>query len=636
MKSWPVWSVVSRLAILVHALALLGASGTAWSAMSLSEADRLATVAANVEAGCRSVEEGLANPNPQPSVRQLTSCALGRLELGHEPARAEKLVRHAFSLQDMDTTSPGYGTVPWQQGHPEIKDPNAIEFTMQPVSVILLRHAGKLSESFKQDAQPHIRAAISAIQRHNVAVKYSNIYLMKLVNLLLLGQAIGDGKAVAQGKAHFETWLAFTRTNGVTEYDSSTYSPIQVDSLALAHNLTTDTALKARLKSVLDFYWADFAANYFAGRQTMTGPASRNYNRGFLFNDANVEFSYYIAGLRSKPPADTFLSDSVRAWTVARMNDYRPAPELLALAELPERVVRSRFGAEPGQDRYVWITPYFSLGTASAYHGPQDRRICAEFASEKKLPILSVVVDALDAPFGLVRSTDRSGHNKPHHLPHLLATVQEKGFLLTLMDLSPAIQSGELTNLASNVLLPVRADQLVLNGKMVDTSKSFTLAADADAVVGVREGKAAVAIRLFAADGCAGQTPSWKLEFDGNEPGAGRFVVHHYRGSAQKLMEKSVRCGIILLAARCETEAKFTAFLKRAAQIKLGQTTQDGVWQVTAKSGTVKLEAGLDLDQKQIALRRVNGRAWRSAVLSVNGRDIAAETLGKTIRIGKE
>ena len=52
----------------------------------------------------------------------------------------------------MDPASPGYGTVPWQQGHPEIKDPNAIEFTMQPVGVILLRHGGKLSEAINRSA----------------------------------------------------------------------------------------------------------------------------------------------------------------------------------------------------------------------------------------------------------------------------------------------------------------------------------------------------------------------------------------------------------------------------------------------------------------------------------------------------
>lgn len=608
---------------------LLVAGGITQGATSFPEAERLAVVAVRVEAGCRSVEAGLAQPNPQPSVRQLTAAALGWLELDQPASRAERLLRHAFGLQDMNPASPGYGSVPWQQGHPEIKDPNAIEFAMQPVSVILLRHAGQLSESFKQEATPHVRAAIAAIRRHQVPLNYSNIFLMKLANLLLLGQAMGDGDAVAEGKAHFETWLAFTRTNGVTEYDSPTYSPIQADCLALAHNLTSDPTLKAKLKTTLDFYWADFASNYFAGRQTMTGPTSRNYNQGFLFSDPNIEYRYYLAGLRSKPPADTFLSDSVRAWTVARMNDYRPAPEILALAGLPERVVRSKFGPGPEQDRYVWITPDFSLGSASAYYGPQDRRICAELASEKNLPVISFVVDALDAPFGLVRSTDRGGHSKPHHLPQLLATVQEKGFLLALVDVSPAIQVGEFTNLASNVLLPVGADQMMLNGKIVDPAKPFDLTADANAVVGVREGKAAVAVRLFAADGAARQTPAWKLEFDGNTDGAARLVVQHYRGSTRKLTEKNVWCGLIMLAARCETDGEFTAFLKRAANIKLAESRRDGVWQVKAKSGAVELEAGLDLDAKQIALRRVNGRASQPQVLSVNGRDLAAGTLDR-------
>lgn len=191
------------------------------------------------------------------------------------------------------------------------------------------------------------------------------------------------------------------------------------------------------------------------------------------------------------------------------------------------------------------------------------------------------------------------------------------------MDLSPAISDGEFTNLASNVLLPVKVDQLVLNGIPVDSTKPFDLAADADSVVGLRECKAAVAVRLFAADGAAGYAPTWKLEFDGNEQGAGRLAVHHYRGPARKLAEKRPRCGLVMLAARCETDAALAAFLKRAAQIELTETTQAGVWQVKAKLEASELEAGLDLEQKQIALRRVNGRAWRSEVLSVNDRDLS-------------
>lgn len=107
MKHWPMRLGVSRLALLGNVLkmAWLVAAGTTRGATPLPEIERLAAIATRVEAGCRQVEERLASPNPQLSVRQLTSCALGWLELGHEPARAEKLVRHAFGLQDMDPSS---------------------------------------------------------------------------------------------------------------------------------------------------------------------------------------------------------------------------------------------------------------------------------------------------------------------------------------------------------------------------------------------------------------------------------------------------------------------------------------------------------------------------------------------------
>ena len=593
-----------------------------------SRPERLNVIAARVEEGCRSVEAGLTVTNPQPSIRQLSSCALGWFELDIELHRPEALMRYVFDLQNMNRWSAGYGTVPWQQGHPEIKDPNAIEFTMQPVAVIFLRHENKLSESFKNEARPHLRAAISAIRRHPVPVKYSNIYLMKLVNLLLLGQAMGDSEAVAEGRAKFDAWLAFTRKNGVVEYDSPTYSPIQADCLALAHNLTNDLELKKKLKGALDFYWTDFAANYFEGRKTMSGPSSRNYNNGFLFSDSNIDYLYYLAGLSSISPADTFLSDKVRTWTVARMGGYEPPAAILALATLPERVIKSKFGEKPGQDRYEFITPDFSIGSASAYYGPQDRPICVEFSTDKKLPLIGFVADALDNPFGIVRSKDRGGHSKPHNLPHRITTVQEKGFLLGLTDVSLALRYGNATNLASNIILPVQVDQLWLDGNLLVVTNKFQYVATSKSVVALREGKGSVAIRLFAADGCSGQTPTWKLEFDGNEQGAGRFAVHHYRGSSGKLLDKYVRVGFVVLAQRCETDEEFLAFLKRVGEINVQETMQADVWCVAASLQDVQLKTGLNLNNKQISSRFVNGKTWQPEVLEINGRDIASKNLG--------
>ena len=611
-----------RLPLLVSVVALCAGLGAAPAELE----GRCKALAPRVEQDCAAFAERMQHSGAQPTVRELTACAWGLLELGRPPAGAEALMRRAFALQDTDPASPRFGTVPWQEGHPEIQDANAIEFTMLPVGPILLRHGGRFSEKFNKETVVHVRAGLAAIRRHRVRPSYSNIYLMRMANLLLLGQSVGDTKAQAEGGAAFDTWLAFTRTNGVAEYDSPTYTPIQVDCLALAHHFTTNAALRPRLQAALDFYWADLAGNYFAGRQTMTAPASRDYN--FLFSDENVNWTYYLAGLRSAEPGRVFLSDAVRLWATAHLDVYRGAPGLLELAALPERVVRSRFGVLPGQDRYVLITPDFAIGSASAYYGPQDKRVCVELASAKKLPVISFLTDAFDAPFGRVRMTDRSGHRKPRHLQQIVATVQDRGFLLGLFDVSPELRRGEVTNLASNIILPMQADQVWLDGRRVDTSKRVALPAGPDSVVAVREGKAAVAARLFAADGCAGRAPLWQLKYDGNPQGAGRFVVYHYRGSPRQLVEPAVRAGLLLVAERCETDAEFAVFLQRARQIQPVSRLDNDVWQVSARLGATELQAALDLKQKKIAARRVNGKAWQAEVLNVNGRDFLAETLG--------
>ncbi len=582
----------------------------------------LDSIDARVMSTCRKMDRMVLETNAQPAVRDLTACALGELELGENPAPAERLMRHAFALQNMDPQSPEYGTVPWQEGHAEIKDANAIEFTMLPVGPILLNFSNRLSAEFLKEATPHVRAGIAAVSRHPVRVTYSNIYLMKICNLLLLGQAVGDAESLAEGRTNLDAWLDWTRAHGISEYDSPTYTPVQVDCVALAERFTSDAAVKSKLRAVLDYYWSDLAANYFPGTMAMAAPASRNYD--FLQADQNANYEYYLAGIRAEPPGGTLISDAVRCWFLAREGGYWPSKETIALAAAPERVVRSRFGALTGQDRYLYLTRDFAIGSASAYYGEQDRSIAVEVASAKNLPTISFVPDRFDGPFGTARTRDRSGHPKPTHLPFISATVQDKGMLLAIFDLAPALKDRQFTNLASNILLPAGVEQLQINGPPVNARARFVVSANRDSVVIVREGKAAVAARLFFADGCAGQKPVWELRHERAEDPAARLVVYHYRGPERGLDEKNVRCGLLLMAEQCTNEEEYSAFQESAAKVQLAESTNEGVWEVRATSGDTVLEAGLDLKRGRIALRRVNGMDWETDVFNVNGRDMTS------------
>ena len=567
----------------------------------------------------------VAKPHPDPSVRDLPAAALAKLYVGGNPAAAEALLRHMFQLQNMDANSPGYGMVPWQENHPEIKDGNSVDFTMMPFAQIIRRFGSRLSPEFKREALPHLQAAIAGVRSRNAGVAYTNIYLMQVTSLLLLGEAVGDESAIADARQQFDEWIDLTRKEGITEYDSPTYTPVQMGCLQIAYDNTAQEDLKPRIKACLDYFWSDIAANYYAPRESLSGPESRVYN--FLFGDENINQFYYLAGLRHEIPGETLLSDDVRIWSnAATPGGYRPSEAILALARLPERTIFQRYGTEPGKDRYNYITPDYALGTASSFYGSQDKQISLEFGTAKKLPYIEVAADVFDAPYGKIKTGDKSGHQKPKHLKDNIAAVQDKGTVLALLDVSPDVAGKTPESVATNVLFPVHADAVYLNEKKLPADQPYDEPADAGSVVIVREGQAAAALRLFAADGTEGKPAQFAVKYDGNEWGAGRLVAYHAKGGKEALPHEPIHAGVYLHVERCADDAAFQDFMRRALACRIDQRHDGAQWSASVQTGDTRLEAALDGEQ-HIAYRRVGGHEVESHRLTVNGRDFASELL---------
>jgi len=586
----------------------------------------------NLQKSIEKADKELANPDFKPTVRELPSEALAKLYLGESPAAAEDLVRRMYRSQNMVAGSPGYGMVLWQEGHPEIKDSNSLNFSMLSLGAMLMAFGDKLSPDFKAEATPHVAAGIFALRhRREVKVEYTNIYVMQIAALLLLGEASGDQSAIADARAQLDRWIDFTRKNGITEYDSSTYTAVQLGCLQTAYNLTKQADLKPKLKAFLDYIWSDLAANYFASSETLSGPQSRCYS--FLSGDLSIEQYYYLEGLNNRAPGRSWLSDDARIWTNAvAPNAYRPAPAILGLAKLPVRIVEQRFGLEPGRTRYNYITPDFAAGSASAFTGNQDREVSIEFKTAKKLPIISFGVDPFDAPYGKVKVRD-GAHSKARKFKDIIACVQDKGAILAVMDVSPEVEGNEFENIATNIVFPVKADAVYIDGKKVAGDKPFTQELTKDSVLVVCEGKAAVAMRIFEADGVQGQAAHFMAKYDGNEWNAGRLVAYHYVGANTKMPEGPIRTGLFFQARQCDGQEALHLFLKESLELKIQQKKEGAQWSASVNSGGTKLDAALDLKERKIAWRRVNEQDIPPKRLSVNGRDIAAEILDARLAI---
>jgi hypothetical protein len=492
-----------------------------------------------------SFQKSVARPNPTPPVRDLTNGALAVLALGRPAENAESLMRMAFGLQDMTA-----GTVPWQMGHPEINDANAIEFACQAVGPMLLHYGRSLSPAFKEEMRPHIRAAFTAMRNHKVAVSYTNIFLMKTVNLMLMGEVIGDAEAASEGYSMLDQWIEYTEQNGIHEFDSPTYYSVDLNSLNMGYRFAARPETRAKFQAILDYFWTDIAANWFAGRQDLAGAHSRDYD--FLTGNGRLLLHTWLDGLRDMPYTEKLDMETVYVLENIVADGYRPPAKILALAETPERVVVSRWDANPDRIRYTYITPAFAIGHAKGDYNAQDKMISIELTSEKQLfPAITVAPDATDQPYGKLKAKDRSGHSKPTHLPLHPQAVQEKGMLRAVLNLD------KLTpEVATHIVLPAKADRIVLDGEVIQADQPFEKTGGPASVVGVREGNAAIAIRIFHSDG---GKPRFVLKADreGLRWGAARYTVYHRAANGH------ARVGLLIMAAVCSSDREFANLIRR-------------------------------------------------------------------------
>lgn len=598
------------------------------------EPARLEALKPRIQAGLEELEAVQRSPKADPVVRELGAAALAYMMVQQDPIKAQHAVEEVFALQEMDPARQNYGNVPWQKGHPEIDDANAIEFTALPLAALYLKYGDRFSPEVREKMQARLGAALVAVKNHPVPVWYTNIYLMNLANTILLGESVGDAEAVAKGRGDLERWLEFTGRNGITEYNSAVYAGVQLDVLHTLYNLVKDSGIRQLTGRALDYIWTDAAANYFPPAEAMSGASSRSYS--FLGHDLNVNQYYYLYGFQKTLPGRVGgLWGEMFAWANGVWGGYTPSTEVKQLAEEPVKVVRQRVGEEEGKDRYNYITPSFALGTSSFFYEHQDRQVSLMLNSPKNLPVVSVVLDPFNAPYGKVRILEtHGGHYKIMHLRNEISAVQEKGAVLALMNLASEAAKKIGGSVATNVILPLQADELSIDGKPVKWGRE-ALPVSRDSVIGIREGRAAVAIRLFHADPAMEGHPVFYLRNDGARYGAGRLVAYHSRGKDGITPVKMLRSGVIILARECASEEEFAKFFQEARSWTITGAMEGDVWKVTAAGPSpnvpdsqLALTAVLDIPGKRTAQRLVNGQPYDvSRVFTVNGRDLAGQVL---------
>lgn len=571
-----------------------------------------------------SLESKMKLSNQQCDVRDLGYGALTALVLGRDATESMQLLQKVFDAQDMNSQPPSFGLLPWQLLPQGPQDANSIDFGTQSWGPILIRYESKLSANFKETMLSHAKAALGALERHKIDVSYTNIYLMNTVNLILLGQATGDQESLNRGNNQLDQWINYTRAGGINEFDSPTYCATDLNSLVSGYMCVSSAETKAKFKSILDYFWSDLAANYFDPRLSLSGPYSRNYD--LLMGNGPMQLYYYARGWGSGLPPNIDLQ-TVFVLMNAAPDGYQPSGAILDLAKVSERTVLQTWNKGPCQNRINYITPDFSVGSIGQDYGLQDKTINIELKSSKRnFPQISIFSDLNDNPYAFFRLMDPYGNTNAGHYAFHPSIVQDKGNLLAILDMDtrPFPQTGMFE---TSLLLPSQADEVVLDGQEVTTVAPFSKMVGNKSVLGVREGTVGMAVRLFDATGCQGQTPMKVLQADnvGLQKNVARLTIYHYKGSSTQLTEPHVRVGMLILVSECPDESSFQSLMNQAGQAAIRQTLDGNQWQVKAQFGPTELEVGHDLNTYLPLYRRINGEDFQPHRLSVNGQDLMKE-----------
>jgi len=571
------------------------------------------------------------------TTRQLPQAAYFALALNYpDPitavATAQNYLNLMFTKQDTNPAAATYGQFCWNYQDTVVTDENATDFCFKPLAAILKRYAAQLGSNYVNRIKPMITNGLAAEQTQGVNTNYSNIYSMRMVNCLLLGEALPNLNSYHAGLTYLSNWVTDLGRETVHEYDSATYTTVTYGNLLIGANNSTNPVAADQLRSLANYLATDLSANYFNGQYRLGGSHSRDYD--FVNGNGSIDHFYYLTGLQSKPANFGSFSDGTYLYINEVEHGSLPPLDVLAWGNTGSNlVVKSVWGPAntPGQDRYNFVTPTYCLGSSGTWYGStQDKAIAADFTYSNALAQISVVYDPYDSPYGNVLTGNSANENKPNHLQFAAANVQDQGAILSLATLAPSFPAGKnfmgpYTNISTSVIFPDQAQAIYLNGAELATNSGNLYAATSGSVLGVQVGNTVMAARFYRVDGLDGYAPTYAVKFDsGTYDGgnAARFVAYSYIGPSTSFNNAyASNCpviGVILTAGLCTNAAAVANFLSAVSNAVVTLSTNGTQATAAVTLGGTAFASTLDASSGAVISRKVNGTNYAPQMFFVS------------------
>jgi hypothetical protein len=565
-----------------------------------------------------------ASPSGRFSTREFYALALEAAAADWHPERVESLLVNGAAKQDRDPKSKTYGNLAWYWEDPLPVDRNCVQFCMQRGALLWSLFRDRLTPKARATLEETMRFAVEGIRLHRVSPSYSNIYLKKTWTCIAIGENTGRPDLASEGYAMLDTWLAHTRTNGVSEYLSPTYYAVDMENAGLIARHARDAEARRKGALAMEFLWTEVAAHWFAPAGRLGGPHSRDYD--YLRGIGGLWVWASRAGWPSVTDSSRepmFVDDA--CWIA-------PPASLTDLVHRVPRMVRGRFGADGGRTIAQWVGRRIALGTAgAAYADSMDKTFVVLFPGHER-PTASFLMDARLDPYGQKKYPTGGGHNKAHHVFPFLASVQRGPEALLLASATTEGRSQafrrsgtNLTCVLSHWALPADVPLYVgATGAAIAVKDSVRLPSP-DTPVFLRDGDAAAGFRFVMGTTPGGGAAPVEIVDDGAKWKVRRLTCVH----SMKPPEGRTTVAVWARVAEGLDEAGFDAFRGAFARAKASVLVEGDTVDVVAQglAGPLRVKADLAKEER-LSLEGAEAGAG-DALLSVDGREVGAPILDR-------
>ena len=353
------------------------------------------------------------------------------------------------------------GEVPRYVGG-DYSDKNNIEFALELAGPALIEYYPQWSAENKALFDDFVDKAMFASWNHdNVSVTYSNIYIMRVWNMISFGENLSSDRTwgaslnltpeqIAQkGYDMLKKFHDSVCEYGIHEHNSPTYTGVQAECLGYLAKYTKNEAARAMAEKCKNYISAMIFANYFTPSKAPSGVMSRCYYRGSSGGKIDQLAGGLVLGL------NMYWYNQLAVW--------EPSAQDREINNTYPRLIAYTFGPNKGSDasgKEFWtqnamnyIDKKFSISSGSHYSGNgTEKSLSAVVAGDAHRSIINFAhyMEGRNDPFGRIPygthvwTCFRDAYARSQHNNEVVVLQAGNG-----RDNPPAAQ-----NLRSHIILP--------------------------------------------------------------------------------------------------------------------------------------------------------------------------------------